>query len=79
MARTRYRAGMDAFPLLLSDESEVSDESEDAAVPTLLWQIMYTEACLMRSAALLRAGRARLHDTHERLRQTHLRRVLCDA
>lgn len=79
MARTRYRAGMDAFPLLLSDESEVSGETKDAAMPTLLWQIVYTEACLMRSAALLRASRARLHDTHERLRQTHQRRVLCGA
>jgi hypothetical protein len=64
MAHTRLRAGMDAYPLLLLDESR---EPEDAAVPTLLWRIVDTQACLMRSVAILKLGRTTLGAAHARL------------
>jgi hypothetical protein len=64
MAHTHLGAGMDTYPLLLLDESR---EPEDAAVLTLLWRMMDTQACLMRSVAILKLGRTTLGAAHARL------------
>jgi hypothetical protein len=55
---------MDAYPLLLFDASR---ESEDAALPTLLWRIVDTRACLIRSVAIIKLGQTTLGAAHTRL------------
>jgi hypothetical protein len=76
MAHTRSQAGMDALPLLLSDESE---ESEEDVLLTLLWHVVYTQECLTRSVALLKDGHKHLYHAHERLSQTQHHRAFFDA